>query len=70
MKCDSCGAPLNARERLRWFLAMYPEASAAAAARAIGVSRQRVHQIARDEGLEFRRGGIQYPKMEEFLGAR
>lgn len=56
-----------ARERLRLFLKRYPKATAAAAARAIGVSRQRVHQIARDEGLSLTRT-VEYPKMREYMG--
>lgn len=59
----------TARERLRRFLAKYPGATAAAAARAIGVSRQRVHQIAQDEGIKLPLRVVVYPTAEEFLGS-
>ena len=59
----------NARMRLRRFLKRYPEATCAAAARAIGVTRQRVHQIAKAEGLTLNKFSTTYPLSEEYMGA-
>jgi putative heme iron utilization protein len=58
----------NARARLLRFLKRYPEATCAAAARAIGVTRQRVHQILRDEGVELNKFSITYPVSDEYMG--
>src|SRR5687767_7682374 len=57
----------TARERLRAYLVQHPSATAAQAGRALGVSRQRIHAIAQDEGLELAR--VSSPPAAPHLGS-
>lgn len=55
------------RERLREWAASHPGATAADAARALDVSRQRISQVAEEEGIELVRYATRYPTMTEGL---
>lgn len=46
-------SPRTSRDRLRAFMVQNPHATAPQAAKAVGVTRQRIHKIAQDEGIEF-----------------
>jgi hypothetical protein len=66
--CTPALPQLPARERLRQFLTRNPGATAAAAARALNVSRQRIHQLAAEEGFELEKYTTQYPETRERIG--